>query len=223
MKFYTVYKTVNKENGKYYIGKHITNDPYDGYLGSGKILKRAIKKYSIESFQKFVLYIFDNNEEMVKKEIELVNEEMVKDPISYNLKKGGHGGQIHLKGYHGTEKHIKNCQLGGKIYADKVRNIPIYRQNATEKLMKWSKSNDPKIKKQRSEHASRIFKGKHHTEEAKRKIGEKNSIHQKGENNSNYGNCWIYSISEKKSICIPKNNLQMWLDKGWIKGRKQNF
>ena len=60
MKFYTVYKTVNKTNRKYYIGKHITDDPYDGYLGSGKHLKRAIKKYGEESFQKFVLYIFDN-------------------------------------------------------------------------------------------------------------------------------------------------------------------
>jgi len=31
---YTVYKTQNLVNGKYYFGVHKTNNPYDGYLGS---------------------------------------------------------------------------------------------------------------------------------------------------------------------------------------------
>lgn len=43
-KFYTIYKTVNLINSKYYIGKHETDDPYDRYLGSGILLQAAIKK-----------------------------------------------------------------------------------------------------------------------------------------------------------------------------------
>ena len=43
--FYTIYLTVNKINGKKYIGKHVTEDPYDSYLGSGIVLSNAIKKY----------------------------------------------------------------------------------------------------------------------------------------------------------------------------------
>ena len=36
--FYTIYKITNKINGKIYIGKHQTKDPYDLYYGSGKAI-----------------------------------------------------------------------------------------------------------------------------------------------------------------------------------------
>jgi hypothetical protein len=42
---YFIYKTTNLLNGKYYIGMHVTNQIDDGYLGSGKYLNNAIKKY----------------------------------------------------------------------------------------------------------------------------------------------------------------------------------
>ncbi len=40
--YYVIYKTTNLVNGKFYIGKHQTNDLNDGYIGSGKILRLAI-------------------------------------------------------------------------------------------------------------------------------------------------------------------------------------
>jgi hypothetical protein len=46
---YTVYRTVNQINQKFYIGVHKTMNPMDNYLGSGKILGRAIKKYGKEN------------------------------------------------------------------------------------------------------------------------------------------------------------------------------
>jgi dissimilatory sulfite reductase (desulfoviridin) alpha/beta subunit len=62
--FYTIYKTTNLVNGKIYIGKHQTKDPHDNYLGSGKQLGYAIKKYGIENFKKEILFVFDNEAEM---------------------------------------------------------------------------------------------------------------------------------------------------------------
>ena len=86
--FYTIYKITNLINNKYYIGKHQTKNLDDDYMGSGKVLKYAIKKYGIENFKKEILHIFDNEVEMNAKEKELV----VVSESTYNLNEGGKGG-----------------------------------------------------------------------------------------------------------------------------------
>ena len=48
-----IYKTINLINNKIYIGQDSKNRNY--YLGSGKLIKRAIKKYGIENFKKEVI------------------------------------------------------------------------------------------------------------------------------------------------------------------------
>jgi hypothetical protein len=47
--------------------------------------------------------------------------------------------------------------------------------------------------------------------------------HQKGKSNSQYGTCWIYSLSEKINKKIPIYDLSDWEANGWIKGRKMSF
>jgi len=44
MKYYTIYKTTNNLNGKFYIGQHQTTILDDNYLGSGTSILNAIKK-----------------------------------------------------------------------------------------------------------------------------------------------------------------------------------
>jgi len=56
----------NKVNGKRYIGCHKTDDVDDGYMGSGKLIRRAIKKYGSENFAKEVLATFKNDSENKK-------------------------------------------------------------------------------------------------------------------------------------------------------------
>ena len=88
---YLIYRIDNLENGKHYIGQHHTQDPLDDYMGSGKLILKAVAKYGIEKFVKTILFDFDNFEEMNKKEKELVPLSACypNDKTSYNLIEGG--------------------------------------------------------------------------------------------------------------------------------------
>lgn len=90
-KYNIVYLIVNKVNNKIYIGKHTTDNPYDDYMGSGKYIKRAIKKYGIENFKKIIIDCLATEELALKREEELVTEEFVNRTDTYNIKCGGSG------------------------------------------------------------------------------------------------------------------------------------
>ena len=89
---YLIYKITHRDSGMYYIGAHKTNDINDGYMGSGKYIKLAQKHYGIENFDKEILFDFLTEDEMWKKEEELVD---FKDKMSYNMTAGGIGGWSH--------------------------------------------------------------------------------------------------------------------------------
>jgi len=89
---YFVYKTKNKINGMIYVGVHKTTDINDGYLGSGKFFQRALKKYGECNFEREILHECSSHEEAFKIETDIVNDDFVKDPNTYNFKVGGSGG-----------------------------------------------------------------------------------------------------------------------------------
>lgn len=86
---YLVYKITNLQNGKIYIGVHATLDENDGYMGSGVQIKKAIKKYGIESFKKEILFLFDSLEHALDAELSIVDEDFISRPDTYNMVVGG--------------------------------------------------------------------------------------------------------------------------------------
>lgn len=219
--YYVIYKTTNIVNNKIYIGKHQTKDLGDGYIGSGKYLYRAVEKYGSDKFKTEILYLFDSCDEMDKAENEIVNEEFVSRKDTYNLKVGGEGGFEYINsnglnvciGY----KYINENGLNNKvnqcyIASNKIKEDPEYAEwfskRISDGLREYFKDNDG------------WFKNGNHTEETKEKMRKSHKGKHVGKKNSQFGTCWIYSESYAESMKIKKEDLAIWLEKGWVKGRK---
>jgi len=207
---YTVYKIVNKINGKIYIGCHKTYDLDDGYMGSGLLIKRAIKKYGVENFEKEILEVFNNPSDMFYMEAKLVN---LNDPNGYNLKEGGFGGFDYIN--NNPEKFLTEKRLNSlmsakdrqKLWRKKYDNDPEFRFLIRENAKLGNK-------KLQEKYPEGTFKGMHHTEESKQKIA-KGATKRLGANNGSFGTMWITNNHESKKI--SKNDP---IPDGWRKGRK---
>lgn len=67
-----------------------------------------------------------------------------------------------------------------------------------------------------------IWKNKKHSEKSKNKIKKTMSRikHQQGKSNSQYGTIFIHNIDLKKNKRIKKEEINDWINLGWIKGAK---
>jgi hypothetical protein len=225
--YYTIYKITNKIDGKIYIGSHKTKSLNDGYMGSGKYLKRAQEKHGIENFTKEILFVLDSAEEMYLKEAELVNEDFISTTNTYNLKVGGFGGwdyinENNLNGFSNIETAKKGRQSTNAVlllkYGENWRTILAKKANDRVKEMI---SNDPEIfkkiaaKRNISGEKNPMY-GKSHSDNSKKKMSENKS----GKKNSMFGKRWIHSLTEKTSkvICSGEE-----IPEGWLEGRKIKF
>jgi len=118
MKKYVIYKIINKVNKKYYIGKHVTEDINDDYFGSGKLIQKAIKKYGKNKFIKKILFVFDNEKDMIEKEVELLSERNIypTNKKSYNLNLGGDGSFEYI-----NKNNLSNTEILKKQKSEKMK------------------------------------------------------------------------------------------------------
>jgi hypothetical protein len=210
-KFHYLYKITNTKNGKYYIGMHSTDNLEDGYFGSGKRITNSIRRHGKEAHKKEILEYFDNRESLRQNEIKIVNEDLLNDPMCMNLQPGGGGG-------FGNEEHRIKCQKAGAIATNKLNRIHYLIENDAE----WRETFSNQIKKGQlsgNQGFKKSFSNKSHTDEVKKIIGDKNSIHQKGSGNSQFGTCWIHDLSGNVRK-IRKSDINIYLLDGWIRGRK---
>jgi hypothetical protein len=117
-----VYETTNLINGKKYIGVSVTKLNSDNYLGSGILLKRAIKKYGVNSFTKVILKTFELEEDARNYEKELIEKlNAIDDKNYYNLVAGGYGGGVRNHPVTDeTRKKISESHKGKKLTRKQV-------------------------------------------------------------------------------------------------------
>jgi len=197
-----VYKTINLINGKIYIGQDTKNDP--NYMGSGKIIKEAIKKYGKSNFSREILEECESIESLNQREIYWISFYNSTDrKIGYNILKGGLGSG----GFKQTEEAIKKIKANNK--SDRFKKI-MSSPEVSDKISKGQKFSDKKKELHSSqeykEKMSKALKGREFTDEHRKKISEslknkkRTESHQKklteslrkteklkGENNPFYG------------------------------------
>lgn len=203
---YTIYKTTNKINNKIYIGKHQTQCLNDDYLGSGKLLNAAIKKYGKENFSKELLFVYDNEYEMNVKEAELVTQDFVKEDTNYNVCPGGKGGWGYINSNDLGDKRFAGSK-GGKASLDRFRKDEEFRKQWFSKRPGFAIGGNH-------------FLGRVHSQESlvkMRKPRVKTGF-QSGEKNSQFGTCWV--TKENHTLKINKSDLPLYISNGYRRGRK---
>lgn len=196
--YYTIYKTTNLLNDKFYIGKHQTKDLNDGYIGSGKLLKNAIAKHGIENFHKEILYICKSEKHMNILEKILV---VPDSEINYNLCQGGYGGWNFVNENLPVEKRLEISKKGGQKTGSKLRGgknprlSEFLKQIHAAGLIKYD-----------------TFKDRKHSNETKNKMRKSKN---QGQANPQYGTKWITNGAENRKI--KKDDP---LPIGWCYGRK---
>ena len=187
---YYVYITTNKINGMKYIGQH-SGEIDDNYLGSGVKLKNAIKKYGKENFFKEILYIASSEKELNEKEKEFISKyNAVNDSEFYNIAPGG-------EGYNVKDLSEENYKIWyAKCLEGNQKRDTSYMQTAEYK---------EKMSKSTSGEKNGMY-GKHHTEEAKKKMSENSIGKTLGSKNGMYGKKGMNAINGRHIKMFDKDH-----------------
>ena len=207
-KYHFIYRTTCLITDKFYVGMHSTDNLDDGYLGSGKILGYSRKKYGDENHKTEIIEYFNSRDELKRREAEVVNEDLLANPLSMNLKFGGDGGWEHLNyrnispefaGWRKWRRSLvtkEDCSKGGKISGP--MNMKLAHVAG-------------KIKYD-------TFTGKKHSEKTKSKMSESHHGKHEGNKNSQFGVKRIGINMDGKIKKVLPEQLQEYLDAGWKKG-----
>jgi hypothetical protein len=242
--YYYLYEVINLLNGKIYVGAHKTRNLDDGYMGSGKVIQSAIKKYGKDNFQRNILEFCSSAEEMYRREKEIVTEDFLARDDTYNIRRGGSGGfdyinknGLNYKGYDtvadrnkeisgfanrekltedAKERMAHGSRLGIKNGKERIREI--YGVDTVFSL--------PEIQAKAKETSVKNMIEKYGVSHPSQIPGVGEKIRktkqerrpQLGEKNSQYGTIWI--TNEIKNKKIPKTEK---IPFGWRKGRITNY
>jgi len=162
---YLVIPTNEKSSmyGKVYFGCHKTTNIQDGYIGSGKLLQKYLKKYPNDYYREIIKY-YNSEDELNKAEYDLIHPHLGK-PYCLNLTEGGglraFPGELHpMFGKHHSEEAVQ------KIKEARSKQVsPIKGKHHSEETRQ-------KLRENNLLHPRRYWEGKHLPDEMKQKISK---------------------------------------------------
>lgn len=166
-----IYRIINSINDKVYYGQTTQEPPTDRWKSHQKdvrtdskrgclALHSAMRLHGIDNFKFEILVSCETQEELDRKEIEMILIHNSVSPSGYNLKQGGQGG-----GKHSEETKLKmKISHTGKIFTD------VHKLKLSEAGKNMSEDSRNKISESMKGNHNHL--GKKHTEEAKLKMKE---------------------------------------------------
>ena len=189
-KYHYIYKTTNLLSGRYYWGMHSTNDLEDGYMGSGKRLGHSLRKYGKENHKKEIIEFLNSREELINREIEIVNLNEIAKEDCMNLRVGGWGGQITEE----IKKKISETKKGSIPWNKGLKNP-------------YSKESLKKMSKSQKNRTDGRWLGRKHSEESKKKMSESHKGQESWLKGKNLSEETKKKISESRKGGNPSNGM----------------
>lgn len=206
-RYHYIYK-ITRDDGRYYIGMHSTDDLEDGYFGSGQRLSRSIKKHGNGKHRKEILEFLPNRKSLREREAEILTEDLRADPMCMNIAPGGGGGWI------GNPNSLiplldPNVRARGNASATQTikrrREDPLFEQKFIEARRKGSST-------------SKKFAGKQHSAETRITMSMSHQGKHDGQKNSQFGTCWM--SKDGKVIKVKRTEITLYEQQGFKPGRK---
>lgn len=208
---YIVYRTTNLLNGKDYFGIHKQKEgfgpnDFDGYLGSGKSLKKALKKHGKDNFIRVTLFWSDDFEVAKSVENDLVTKEVVECKFNYNIAlRGGN--------YHPGINYLEELSEALIVYdEEKIRlwEAQFKKHREQEKNLKSTLKTFKKISilEESKSKQKTIVRKKEEIQKEREKI-EKSVVQQK--------------TQKKIQIKTMKEEIDKLIHKGELKPKNTNF
>jgi group I intron endonuclease len=180
-----VYIVTNTVNGKKYIGLSVNKKVKfrETYLGSGKLIKQAIKTYGRDNFTKHIVKEFDNESDARCFERSLIEQhDAVRSPLFYNLSGGGYGGgAVGRKVSEATKAKISMAlrgrkrpevgkKVGAKLLGKKQSALTVLKRAQAIKAAWLGKSKEELLV--RSSKISKALTGRSFKKETKEKLSK---------------------------------------------------
>lgn len=236
-----IYETTNLINGKKYIGMHKSN-VFDSYLGSGKILQKAIKKYGKENFCRKILQTANSLDELKNLEIFYIDKfNACNSEEYYNIAEGGIGGNLIIHYSEAQkEEYLQKLKVAGTKYGKTLKGVRRPKE-VVEKMKTKAKERWENISEQDYAEFVEIMSnavkgvknpnyGNKWTEEQKKALSVKRKINGKlkGDKNPMFGHVGENALNGKTVYCYKNgilfktfNTKQMVLDWLGLKGHTQ--
>ena len=190
-----IYMTVNLINKKIYIGQDSMNR--SEYLGSGLLISNAIKRYGSQNFHKIILEHCSSKDELDEREKFWINKlNSNKKGVGYNIARGGEGGDV-LTNHPRRKEIIKKMSLhGGNRKGAKLSRESKDRISKSKSGTHWGHHTEETKKRMSEIRVGMKFSEEHRRHlrenhrgmlgkivsvETRRKIGFKNSLKKRTE------------------------------------------